>query len=240
MALFSWVPIYVDWTKITYSWSSKFVAIVFPFIIHMENSNFLYTEFCGSDPPRKSWKLVPHEIEAIHSICNCHVGECHIESSLTYIMWLFQFVAQTGPVHAPTFIMCVEVNGTKFEGQGTTKKNAKLQAAEKALKSFVQFPNASEVHKVMGRKILDADFTSDDAAIDHSGDTLFNDFENGAEEMEDVANTKPVKVVLFICNVLINRDFFLLGGFLCHLRSIVAHIGIILSGVCLSVCVSVR
>ena len=105
--------------------------------------------------------------------------------------------------------MCVEVNGTKFEGQGTTKKNAKLQAAEKALKSFVQFPNASEVHKVMGRKILDADFTSDDAAIDHSGDTLFNDFENGAEEMEDVANTKPVKVVLFICNILI------LGFFSC-------------------------
>ena len=34
MPLFSWVPIFVDLTKITHSWSSKFVAIVFTFILH--------------------------------------------------------------------------------------------------------------------------------------------------------------------------------------------------------------
>ncbi|XP_062604715.1 double-stranded RNA-specific editase 1-like isoform X2 [Saccostrea cucullata] len=93
----------------------------------------------------------------------------------------FQFVAQSGPVHAPTFIMSVEVNGTKFEGQGQTKKAARLNAAEKALKSFVQFPNASEAHKALGREVVnnDADFTSDSAEA--SNDILFNNFETGSE-----------------------------------------------------------
>lgn len=92
----------------------------------------------------------------------------------------FQFVAQSGPVHAPTFIMSVEVNGTKFEGQGQTKKAARLSAAEKALKSFVQFPNASEAHKALGRQVVnDGDFTSDNAEA--SNDVLFNNFETKSE-----------------------------------------------------------
>lgn len=92
----------------------------------------------------------------------------------------FQFVAQSGPVHAPTFIMSVEVNGTKFEGQGPTKKAARLSAAEKALKSFVQFPNASEAHKALGRQVVnDGDFTSDNAEA--SNDVLFNNFETNSE-----------------------------------------------------------
>ena len=44
--------------------------------------------------------------------------------------------------------MSVEVNGTIYEGAGPTKKKAKLLAAEKALSSFVQFPNASEAAQV--------------------------------------------------------------------------------------------
>ncbi|XP_050407486.1 double-stranded RNA-specific editase 1 isoform X2 [Patella vulgata] len=97
----------------------------------------------------------------------------------------FQFVSQTGPVHAPTFTMSVEVNNTKFEGAGQTKKMAKLLAAEKALTSFVQFPNASEAHMAMGRQIVTTDFTSDQA---EPLVNLFNDFEghkngsNGADE----------------------------------------------------------
>ena len=46
---------------------SKFVAIVFSFIIHTENYHFVGTGIRGSDPPRKTRKLVPHEIEANHS-----------------------------------------------------------------------------------------------------------------------------------------------------------------------------
>ncbi|EMP26992.1 Double-stranded RNA-specific editase 1 [Chelonia mydas] len=87
----------------------------------------------------------------------------------------YKLLSQTGPVHAPIFVMAVEVNGQVFEGSGPTKKKAKLHAAEKALRSFVQFPNASEAHLAMGRTLsVNTDFTSDQADFP---DTLFNGFE---------------------------------------------------------------
>ena len=57
MALFSWVPIFVDWTKITHSWGSKFVAIEFYLMIHKENWTFVGTGIRRSDPPRKPRKI---------------------------------------------------------------------------------------------------------------------------------------------------------------------------------------
>uniref|UniRef100_A0A8D0HF33 Adenosine deaminase RNA specific B1 n=1 Tax=Sphenodon punctatus TaxID=8508 RepID=A0A8D0HF33_SPHPU len=87
----------------------------------------------------------------------------------------YKLLSQTGPVHAPVFVMAVEVNGQVFEGSGPTKKKAKLHAAEKALRSFVQFPNASEAHLAMGRTLsVNTDFTSEQADFP---DTLFNGFE---------------------------------------------------------------
>lgn len=87
----------------------------------------------------------------------------------------YKLVSQTGPVHAPIFVMTVEVNGQLFEGSGPTKKKAKLSAAEKALRSFVQFPNASEAHIAMGRTLsVHTDFTSDQADFP---DMFFNAFE---------------------------------------------------------------
>lgn len=94
----------------------------------------------------------------------------------------YKLLSQTGPVHAPVFVMTVEVNGQVFEGMGPTKKKAKLNAAEKALRSFVQFPNASEAHLAMGRTLtVNTDFTSDQADFP---DMLFNGFETPAVSEE--------------------------------------------------------
>lgn len=49
----------------------------------------------------------------------------------------FQLLARTGPVHAPHFLMSVQVDGQVFQGAGSTKKKAKLSAAEKVLSSGV-------------------------------------------------------------------------------------------------------
>lgn len=91
----------------------------------------------------------------------------------------FRFESQVGPVHAPVFTMSVEVNGQVFRGSGSTKKKAKMVAAEAALQSFVQFPNASEAHLAMGRQVTTTgDFTDEMAEINKT--CLFNDFENQA------------------------------------------------------------
>ncbi|XP_061820822.1 double-stranded RNA-specific editase B2 [Nerophis lumbriciformis] len=88
----------------------------------------------------------------------------------------YRMVSQTGPVHAPVFSIAVEVNGLTFEGTGPTKKKAKMRAAELALKSFIQFPNAPQAHLAMGNiSNPSADFTSDQADIP---DTLFKEFES--------------------------------------------------------------
>ncbi|XP_041824473.1 double-stranded RNA-specific editase B2 [Melanotaenia boesemani] len=88
----------------------------------------------------------------------------------------YRVVSQTGPVHAPLFSIAVEVNGITFEGSGPTKKKAKMRAAELALKSFIQFPNAPQAHLAMGNiSNPSADFTSDQADCP---DTLFKEFES--------------------------------------------------------------
>ncbi|KAF6270517.1 adenosine deaminase RNA specific B2 (inactive) [Rhinolophus ferrumequinum] len=90
----------------------------------------------------------------------------------------YRMVSQTGPVHAPVFAVAVEVNGLTFEGTGPTKKKAKMRAAELALRSFVQFPNACQAHLAMGSGPSPCtDFTSDQADFP---DTLFKEFEPAA------------------------------------------------------------
>ncbi|XP_077993625.1 double-stranded RNA-specific editase 1-like [Glandiceps talaboti] len=49
----------------------------------------------------------------------------------------FHLESQSGPSHAMEFVMSVQLDGQRFEGIGSSKKQAKHRAAEKALK-FVQ------------------------------------------------------------------------------------------------------
>ena len=87
----------------------------------------------------------------------------------------FRMVSQTGPVHAPIFAVAVDVNGLTFEGTGPTKKKAKMRAAELALRSFVQLPNAGQASPAPSG--MAPDFTSDQADFP---DALFQRFEPAA------------------------------------------------------------
>nr|XP_020481058.1 double-stranded RNA-specific editase B2-like [Monopterus albus] len=74
----------------------------------------------------------------------------------------YEIMSKTGPLHAPVFSVGVEVNGLHFEGRGPTKKQAKMRAAELALRSFIQFPNSSQAHAITGNfPSTPTDFTAD-------------------------------------------------------------------------------
>jgi len=51
---------------------------------------------------------------------------------------------EKGPIHQPTFVIRITVNGQVFVGEGRSKKQAKHECAQKALDSFVQFRDAFE------------------------------------------------------------------------------------------------
>ncbi|KAM6919187.1 double-stranded RNA-specific editase B2-like [Xenentodon cancila] len=81
----------------------------------------------------------------------------------------YEVVAITGPLHSPVFSVGVEVNGSHFQGLGSTKKQAKMRAAELALQSFIQFPNTSLTHSGMGNfTSTTVDFTADNLNLPDS------------------------------------------------------------------------
>ncbi|MEE6467186.1 hypothetical protein FKM82_007159, partial [Ascaphus truei] len=125
----------------------------------------------------------------------------------------YRIVSQTGPVHAPVFSVAVEVNGLTFEGSGPTKKKAKMKAAELALKSFVQFPNACQAHFAMGNCINPStDFTSDQADFP---DTLFKEFEPSTHS-KDFSGYSPVNNELL-------SSAYRHGRLVCHTLDLMAH-----------------
>ncbi|XP_054551030.1 double-stranded RNA-specific editase B2 [Talpa occidentalis] len=125
----------------------------------------------------------------------------------------YRMVSQTGPVHAPVFAVAVEVNGLTFEGTGPTKKKAKMRAAELALKSFVQFPNACQAHLALGSGASPStDFTSDQADFP---DTLFKEFEPSAPS-EDFPGRCPVDPELL-------STAYRRGRLLCHTLDLVGQ-----------------
>ena len=48
----------------------------------------------------------------------------------------YKLLSQSGPVHAPVFIMSVDVDGTTYEASGPSKKTAKLHVAAKVLQAM--------------------------------------------------------------------------------------------------------
>uniref|UniRef100_A0A3P9IGZ4 Adenosine deaminase RNA specific B2 (inactive) n=1 Tax=Oryzias latipes TaxID=8090 RepID=A0A3P9IGZ4_ORYLA len=96
----------------------------------------------------------------------------------------YEIMSKSGPLHAPVFSVGVEVNGFHFEGFGSTKKQAKMRAAELALQSFIQFPNASQAHAVMGNFTnAYVDFAADKLSL---SDTFLTEFEPSPFETCDL------------------------------------------------------
>ncbi|NWZ61130.1 RED2 editase, partial [Acrocephalus arundinaceus] len=150
------------------------------------------------------WKKVSWSVTPKNALVQLH----ELKPGLQYKM-----VSQTGPVHAPVFAVAVEVNGLTFEGTGPTKKKAKMRAAELALKSFVQFPNACQAHFAMGNCISPStDFTSDQADFP---DTLFKEFEPSTHS-QDFSVYNPVN------NELLSTAYRH-GRLLCHTLDLVGH-----------------
>ncbi|XP_070701052.1 double-stranded RNA-specific editase B2-like [Pempheris klunzingeri] len=107
----------------------------------------------------------------------------------------YEIMSKTGPLHAPVFSVGVEVNGFHFEGRGPTKKQAKMRAAELALRSFIQFPNASQAHATMGTfTSTPMDFTADKLDIP---DTFLKEFEPSLRENCDLLHCNTAKKEVF-------------------------------------------
>ncbi|XP_037047154.1 double-stranded RNA-specific editase Adar isoform X1 [Bradysia coprophila] len=73
---------------------------------------------------------------------------------------IYTLEGQSGPVHAPIFTMSVEVDGQKYNGQGRSKKIARIQAAQTALRSFIQFKDGAILSP--SKPSNNVDFTSDE------------------------------------------------------------------------------
>uniref|UniRef100_A0A4W6BS85 Adenosine deaminase RNA specific B2 (inactive) n=1 Tax=Lates calcarifer TaxID=8187 RepID=A0A4W6BS85_LATCA len=107
----------------------------------------------------------------------------------------YEIMSKTGPLHAPVFSVGVEVNGLHFEGRGPTKKQAKMRAAELALRSFIQFPNASQAHAVLGNfTSTPVDFTADKLDLP---DVFLKEFEPSLRENCDLLHCNTAKKELF-------------------------------------------
>ncbi|XP_043991132.1 double-stranded RNA-specific editase 1-like [Gambusia affinis] len=92
--------------------------------------------------------------------------------------------SKSGPLHSPVFSVGVEVDGFHFEGQGASKKQAKMRAAELALQSLIQSPNVSQTHTVMEN-------------FDFTADSFRAEFEPSLLENCNVLHNKTTKTEMF-------------------------------------------
>ena len=48
----------------------------------------------------------------------------------------YNLISRTGPEHATIFVIAVEIDGQTFQGQGTSKKSARRDAAQNACRAL--------------------------------------------------------------------------------------------------------
>lgn len=94
----------------------------------------------------------------------------------------YRFVCQSGPIHRPMFTMCVDINEHKFEGTGKTKKDARMQAAEKALEFLIQHPEY--IQKAVKDEAADGEKNNKKLENDNSGENEEDD--TSLEENEEI------------------------------------------------------
>lgn len=109
----------------------------------------------------------------------------------------YRFVCQSGPIHRPMFTMCVDINEHKFEGTGKTKKDARMQAAEKTLEFLIQHPeyiqkavpatdaekNSKRLHNDNGENEDDLENLENSEANGLDGDVNENKEDGNTEQM---------------------------------------------------------
>lgn len=104
----------------------------------------------------------------------------------------YTVVEQKGPVHMPTFVVQISVNGQTFVGEGRSKKQAKHSAAAQCLKSgFVQFKDTWMAQQAIEqRQAMDMDFTSDMPAEQQGPMTTFEAGQEATQNDKEGAKRK--------------------------------------------------
>ena len=100
----------------------------------------------------------------------------------------YRFLCQSGPIHRPLFTMCVDINEHKFEGTGKTKKEARMQAAERALEFLVQHPEYIQKPVPTSSNSGSTDPSSEKSSNDDSNNLENNSDDDDDDEDEDEIN----------------------------------------------------
>ncbi len=100
----------------------------------------------------------------------------------------YRFLCQSGPIHRPLFTMCVDINEHKFEGTGKTKKEARMQAAERALEFLVQHPEYIQKPVPASSSSVSTDPSSEKSSNDSSNNLENNTDDDDDDEDDDETN----------------------------------------------------
>lgn len=132
----------------------------------------------GQDTPAKKLKALVSPKNALMQLNEMRPGLKYVVESLS------------GPPHNPHFVVTVEVNDTKYTGEGNSKQLAKHAAAKAALESFVQFRNTPDVMMAIYKPLENYDFTTD--IKNEEFDNKFEPNKNGSHPSKKLNDAKGV------------------------------------------------